>query len=146
MAVRLNYELKSLLKKGWSIETPEDNLFEWDVVFEGPKACDSAYEGGVWLVKITFPNDYPYSPPEVKFSTKIFHPNVSSKGEVCIKSITDEWSPKKTMENSVLSFIEGLLVAPDSGNPMNPEADVLFRTNREEFDKKVDVWKRKYAS
>jgi ubiquitin-protein ligase len=50
------------------------------------------------------------------------------------------------MENSVLSFIEGLLVAPDSGNPMNPEADVLFRTNREEFDKKVDVWKRKYAS
>lgn len=31
-----------------------------------------------------FPSDYPYSPPSVKFLTKMWHPNVYENGDVCI--------------------------------------------------------------
>jgi len=38
--------------------------------------------------KITFsykaPADYPYSQPEVKCLSKIFHPNIDKQGNVCL--------------------------------------------------------------
>lgn len=31
-----------------------------------------------------FPPDYPYSPPNLKFLTKVWHPNVYENGDLCI--------------------------------------------------------------
>ena len=31
-----------------------------------------------------FPPDYPYSPPTVRFLTKVWHPNVYENGDLCI--------------------------------------------------------------
>jgi ubiquitin-protein ligase len=33
------------------------------------------YEGGVFVAVLTFPKDYPLSPPKMKFTTDIYHPN-----------------------------------------------------------------------
>lgn len=136
MAARLNKELKDACEKGWDIE-PSDNLRQWDVLFQGPQACGSPYEEGRWIVRITFPLEYPFKPPVVVFSSKIFHPNVTEKGEVCTKTIEDDWSPKKTLLNTVLPYIESLLSAPDLSNPMNAEAAALFQNDRKAFEKRV---------
>lgn len=136
MAARLNKELKDALEKGWDIE-PSDDLRQWDVVFRGPQACGSPYEDGSWIVNITFPIEYPFKPPKVVFSSKIFHPNVTEKGEICTKTIEDDWSPRKTLLTAVLPYVESLLSAPDLGNPMNAEAAALMQTDRKAFDKKV---------
>ena len=45
--------------------------------FEGPPG--SPYEGGTYHVNIQIPNEYPFRPPIMKFSTKIWHPNISSQ-------------------------------------------------------------------
>jgi ubiquitin-conjugating enzyme E2 R len=31
-----------------------------------------------------FPQDYPYSPPSIRFVTKVWHPNVYENGDLCI--------------------------------------------------------------
>ena len=40
----------------------------------GPK--DSNYEGGYFVLRFEFTNDYPVSSPSVAFVTKVWHPNV----------------------------------------------------------------------
>ena len=45
--------------------------------FEGPPG--TPYEGGTYLINIEIPNEYPFRPPVMKFTTKIWHPNISSQ-------------------------------------------------------------------
>lgn len=41
--------------------------------FSGPEG--TPFEGGVFTARLTFPSDYPLSPPKMKFTCDLFHPN-----------------------------------------------------------------------
>lgn len=58
-------------------ETIGDSLTNLKGSFPGPPG--TPYEGGTFEVSITIPNEYPFKPPVMKFTTKIWHPNVSSQ-------------------------------------------------------------------
>ena len=46
----------------------------WEAAFKGK--ADTPYEGGVWILKLILPPDYPFKPPKFCLITKIYHPQV----------------------------------------------------------------------
>ena len=65
----------------------QDNVYKWKGTIDGPK--DSCYEGGVFNLAIDFPKEYPFKAPKIKFTTKIYHCNINSDGEICLDIIKE---------------------------------------------------------
>ena len=80
----------------------EDDIFHWQATLMGPQ--DSPYEGGIFVMNIKFPGDYPFKPPKVTFETKIFHPNINSSGGICLDILKEAWSPALTISKVLLSI------------------------------------------
>lgn len=51
-----------------------DNIFQWNAILDGPD--DSLFEDASFVLTLKFPQDYPNHPPDVKFVTRVFHPNI----------------------------------------------------------------------
>jgi ubiquitin-protein ligase len=69
-----NPELSTHSVPGFTTELKDDNIFEWEIGIIGPP--DTIYEGGYFLATMSFPSDYPFNPPEFRFNTPFFHPNM----------------------------------------------------------------------
>ena len=72
-----------------------DDLFHWQATIMGPP--ESPYQGGVFFLTIHFPTDYPFKPPKVAFTTRIYHPNINSNGSICLDILRSQWSPALTI-------------------------------------------------
>ena len=126
----------------------ENNFYKWSVVIFGP--TETLYEGGFFKAILTFPQDYPNSPPQMKFTTKMWHPNIYPDGRVCISILhppgTDKfneqekaeerWRPSLGAEEILLSVIS-MLNDPNPDSPANIDAAVMFRNNKEAYNNKV---------
>ncbi|CAG5122938.1 unnamed protein product [Candidula unifasciata] len=119
-----------------------DDIFQWQATILGP--ADSPYQGGVFFLTITFPSDYPFKPPKVAFSTKIYHPNINSNGSICLDILRSQWSPALTISKVLLSICS-LLTDPNPDDPLVPEIARTFKTNRTEYNRLAKEWTAKYA-
>merc|ERR1712224_372676 len=88
---------------------------------------DSPYQGGVFFLNINFPSDYPFKPPKVHFTTKIYHCNVNSNGAICLDILKDQWSPALTISKVLLS-ISSLLTDCNPADPLVPSPSSIRRT------------------
>ena len=138
---RLNKEVVSLAKDsppGLSAAPVTDDLLTWQGVIFGPE--DTPYEGGIFELNMTFGNDYPFTPPVVKFMNDVFHPNVGSGGRICLDILGQKWSPCMEIR-TVLISIQSLLVSPDLHHSpegaANSEAEYLFINSREDYNRRV---------
>ena len=120
----------------------DDNIFQWSATLIGPK--DSPYEGGVFVMNINFPKNYPFKPPQVTFKTKIFHPNISSSGSICLDILQSQWSPALTITKTLLS-ISSLLTDPNPDDPLDAAAGRMYKNDKEGFNKKAREMTQQYA-
>ena len=126
---------------------------------------NTPYEGGVFAVLFTIPDDYPFAPPACRFITPVYHPNVDERGQICLSIFEREnWNPVWTLELSMLKSkvitylitngMTAVLTALCSllGNP-NCDDDALrpaivreFLEDRYQFDTKARLFTQRFAS
>lgn len=114
----------------------------WRCSLIGPK--ESPYEGGVFFVSFDFAVDYPFRPPKVRFVTKLFHPNVSQSGHICLDILYDAWSPALTVARVLLS-LRSLMTDPNADDPMDPDIAQMYKVNRRRFDETARLWTKRFA-
>lgn len=62
------------------------------------------YDKGAFRIEIIFPAEYPFKPPKITFKTKIYHPNIDEKGQVCLPVISAEnWKPATKTDQGKVS-------------------------------------------
>ena len=135
---------------GVSVGLPdEDNIFEWQCTLRGP--TDSSYSGGLFILRIKFPTNYPQSAPEVCFQTPIYHLNINprkahgeSLGHVCINTL-NWWKPEHKIKE-VLTNIFALFYMANPESPYGLERAEEFRKNRPLYEEKAKFFTNKYAN
>ncbi len=126
----------------FSIGPVGDDLFHWQATIMGPE--DSPYTGGVFFLDIHFPADYPFKPPKVSFTTRIYHCNINSNGGICLDILKDQWSPALTISKVLLSVCS-LLTDPNPEDPLVPEIAQLLKNNTTQHNATAREWTAKYA-
>jgi len=95
---------------GIHIFPADDDVFQWRVLVEGPD--DSPFKGGVFMLVVVIPRDYPFKPPKIAFDTPVYHFNVNDSGAVCLDILKDSWSPALSVPKC-LQAVRGLLSDPN---------------------------------
>uniref|UniRef100_A0A7E4UM45 UBC core domain-containing protein n=1 Tax=Panagrellus redivivus TaxID=6233 RepID=A0A7E4UM45_PANRE len=140
----LQLELKGLQSEpveGFTVTCDDNCLFKWTVGIFGPPG--TLYQGGYFKAQLSFPSNYPYSPPTMKFINTIWHPNVYENGDLCISILhapiddpqsgelpSERWNPTQSVRTILLSVIS-LLNEPNTSSPANVDASVMFRAWRD---------------
>jgi ubiquitin-protein ligase len=141
----------------------DDDMLHWTGSMIGPSG--SPYEGGTFNFEILLwrqglnPTDttryYPLSPPVFRFTTKMFHPNISSEayhpilcpkgGEVKATIFNDGWMPSLAIPKVLLS-VQAFLTDPDANRPFNLEASEMLLSNPDKYNRTVQTWVQLYAT
>ena len=88
----------------------EDDLLTGYALIIGDE--DSPYRYGNYMFRFTFPEDYPFSPPKVKYLTNDgvirYHPNLYKNGTCCLSILNtwkgDQWTSCQTILSVLLSI------------------------------------------
>ena len=83
-------------------------------------------------------------PPQLKFLTKVCHPNVSEGGHICLDILQNQWSPCLNIGKVILSLIS-LLNDPNPNSPMRGDIAQMFKNNREKYNALVKAETSKHA-
>ncbi|CAF3926764.1 unnamed protein product [Rotaria sp. Silwood1] len=121
---------------------PSKSMADWIGYIEGPE--NTPYAGGKFHLTIHFSAEFPFKPPEIRFITPVFHPNISDNGEICLDILHSQWSPALTIRGLLISLCS-LLTDPNPEHGLNKDALNLYRTNQEIYNKTAREWTRQFA-
>lgn len=116
---------------------PSDTLTEYHVDLDGPEGTPFAV--GRFHVVLIFDEQYPEVPPKGFFRTKIFHPNVSERGDICVNALKRDWSPTLGLRH-ILAVIRCLLIEPNPESALNEEAGRLLLEDYATYERKAAMY------
>ena len=122
--------------------------YDFQCVLKGPDG--SPYDGGVFVLSIDVPVDYPIRPPKLSFDTPIWHPNVHFEtGNVHLSLLSSEWSVQWTLQSTLLmlwSALKDPVLNHERGEMgINVQATLSFREDPQEFINMAQHYTRQFA-
>ncbi|XP_018537790.1 NEDD8-conjugating enzyme UBE2F isoform X2 [Lates calcarifer] len=98
------------------------------------------YQSGRFQFEIDVPEAYNMVPPKVRCLTRIWHPNITENGEICLSLLREHsidgtgWAPTRTLKD-LLNF----------DDPLNIDAAEHHLRDKEDFRNKVQDYIKHYA-
>ncbi len=131
---RVSKEMKKIhkdLDKNVSLKIlDEEALNKFEVTIT---PLEGLWEFGTFVFHIKIEDDYPIAAPKVKCLTKVYHPNIDYKGNVCLNILKDEWSPILSIKHVILGLMF-LFTGPNWEDPLNLTAAKVGRENMKQFE------------
>lgn len=125
-------------------QTDKLNLIEAKIT--GPP--ETPYEKGIFTLEILIPEKYPFSPPSIKFLTRVYHPNIDESGRICLDLIkmppSGNWKPTIGLEGLLIA-IRSLLESPNPDDPLMADIAEEYKNYKEEFLRKARHITNQYA-
>tara|TARA_B100000795_G_C22750266_1_gene419113 strand:+ start:559 stop:1275 length:717 start_codon:yes stop_codon:yes gene_type:complete len=116
----------------------EENILKGYAMIIGPK--DTPYENGMYFFDLTFPYNYPYSPPKLTYLTNNgktrFNPNLYINGKVCL-SILNTWKGEQWTSCQTIRSILLTLVTVLNENPLINEPGISINNQHVEPYNKI---------
>jgi ubiquitin-protein ligase len=124
-AKRILQEIKAVAARSDNISTSSsdgihifpapDCISFWRALIKGPQG--SPFEGGVFMLSVLIPDDYPFKPPRIVFETPIYHCNVSDSGKICHSILMQGWNPAVTILKA-LEAVRAMLMNPNTDDAL----------------------------
>jgi ubiquitin-conjugating enzyme E2 D/E len=111
---------------------------------EGPHS--TPYAGGLFHFLIYVGPNYPFKPPKFLAVTRIYHPNISPTGEICLDLFNDcVWGPAFSIQTALVGIAS---VLDDAGldDPLVPEVAEIYLRDRSTYDENVRLYTQQYAT
>ena len=147
---RLADEFKKIEKELPFFAPVGGNLRHYRGWIVGP--ANSPYKNRFFHLEIQLPEDYPFEPPNARFLTPIWHPNINpSTGEICndILKISGEskyaWSPGSDIVSVVMNIIAMLGGVFNVKSPLNEMAAKEYFKSEKLFEEKAQQWAKNYG-
>ena len=119
------------------------DMYEWQGHITGPS--DTPYAGGTFFLNIHLPKEYPFLPPKVNFTSRIYHCNINQHGGISLDILGDQWSPALSIATILISIMS-LLSEPNPDEPLVPEIARIYKVDKVQHDQRAKEWTEKYAS
>lgn len=142
---KLMKEMRKLNKQpleGIRVNVDQENLSVITAEIDGPEG--TPFEGGIFQCKIVLGEEFPSKPPKGYFVTKIFHPNVSNAGDICVNTLKRDWKPDHGIAH-VLLVIRCLLIYPNAESALNEDAGKLILEDYADFEKRARLMTKIHA-
>lgn len=126
-----------------------NSLHEFDLTIT-PDEC--FWKGGTFHFHVTVPEDYNIKPPHVLCKTKVWHPNISETGEVCLSLLREHtldgsgWAPTRKLKDVVWGLNSLFTDLLNFDDPLNVEASQQYERNKDSFKRRVEDYIHLYAS
>ena len=90
------------------------------------------YNQAAFQIELKLPNEYPFKPPEIRFVTPIYHPNVDDKGKICVEIInTAEGYKPTTSLVDIVTAVTKLIDNPNIDHALTPgKTSLLFEKQK----------------
>ncbi|XP_069472052.1 NEDD8-conjugating enzyme UBE2F isoform X2 [Ambystoma mexicanum] len=109
------------------------------------------YQSGKFQFEIEVPESYNMVPPKVKCSTRIWHPNITEMGDICLSLLREHsidgtgWAPTRTLKDVVWGLNSLFTDLLNFDDPLNIEAAEHHLRDKEDFRSKVEEYMKRYA-
>lgn len=90
------------------------------------------FAGGIFRMRLVLGKDFPAVPPKGYFLTKIFHPNVGHKGEICVNVLKRDWKAELGLRHVLLvrfTFFFFLILEPEMNLQWHDKKGTKTRVN-----------------